>query len=72
MAASDESRISYVTLLIGKEVLAFNGGDGLDDALDRFLSILFQVKRRASGAKPPAKRARTRRPRAGRRGPVRQ
>lgn len=65
MGSNDEGRISYITLLIAKQVLAFNGGEGMDDALDRYLSILFQVKRRASRSKPAGRRPRMQKHRTG-------
>lgn len=65
MSLSDEARVSYVAMLVAKEVLAFNGGADLAEALDRYVSMLFQVKHRAAGPKAAPRRPRTRRSHAG-------
>jgi hypothetical protein len=61
MTGAEENRITYVTQLIGKEVLAYNGGEDLADALDRYLSFLFEMKGQATSAKKAGTRGRSRR-----------
>jgi hypothetical protein len=46
-AGSEEEKLAYATLLIGKETMAYNDKRA-DDSLENLLSFLFQVKERVS------------------------
>lgn len=47
MAGSEETKLSYATLMIGKETIAYNDkSKASDDFLERILSFMFQVKRK--------------------------
>jgi len=48
MAGSEEAKLSYATLMIGKETIAYNDkSKAVNDFLEKLLSFMFQVKRRA-------------------------
>ena len=62
MAATDEAKLAYATLIIGKETIAYNDkSNTADDYLERLLSFYFRVKERiAPGGAVPGKRGRGR------------
>jgi len=62
MALSDEARLAYTTLIIGKQTIAYNDKSGnADDYLERLLSFYFRVKERiAPSVAVPGKRGRGR------------
>jgi len=48
MAGSKEAKLSYATLMIGKETIAYNDkSKTVNDFLEKLLSFTFQVKRKA-------------------------
>jgi hypothetical protein len=48
MTGSEEAKLSYATLMIGKETIAYNDkSKAANDFLEKLLSFTFQVKRRA-------------------------
>lgn len=57
-AGTDEVKLAYITLLIGKEVIAFNDKAGIaDDFLEWLLTFYFRAKDRISPRSPvPGKR----------------
>lgn len=62
MAASDEAKLAYATLIIGKEIIAYNDKSSTaDDFLERLLTFYFRVKERiAPGVAVLGKRGRGR------------
>ena len=48
MAKSDQSKLAYATLMIGKETIAYNPMSA-DDNLEKILSFYFQLKNRLTG-----------------------
>lgn len=48
MTGSEEAKLAYATLMIGKETVAYNDkSKAADDFLEKILSFMFQVKRKA-------------------------
>jgi len=48
MVGSEEAKLSYATIMIGKETIAYNDkSKAVNDFLEKLLSFMFQVKRRA-------------------------
>lgn len=48
MKGPDEAKLAYATIMIGKETIAYNDKSGAaDDFLEKLLSFMFQVKRKA-------------------------
>jgi len=48
MAGSNKTKLAYASLMIGKETIAYNDASKVvDDFLEKLLSFMFQVKRRA-------------------------
>lgn len=57
MAGPEEAKLAYATLIIGKQVIAYNDKSGAaDDYLERLLSFHFRVKERAPRVAFPGKR----------------
>ncbi len=53
MTGSDETKLAYATLMIGKETLAYNDKSGVaDDYLEKMLSFYFILKHRLRGTSP--------------------
>lgn len=62
MTGSDEMKLAYATLMIGKETIAYNDKSGtVDEYLEKILTFYFRLKSRLSGTSPStAKRPRGR------------
>jgi len=53
MAGSDETKLAYATLMIGKETIAYNDKSGVvDEYLEKMLSFYFRLKNRLTGGLP--------------------
>jgi len=49
---SDETKLAYATLMIGKETIANNKYESADDYLEKILSFHFILKNRLTGTSP--------------------
>jgi len=50
MTGSDEMKLAYATLMIGKETIAYNDKSGtVDEYLEKILTFYFRLKSRLSG-----------------------
>lgn len=63
MNGSDDDKLAYITLLIGKETIGFNDQTGIsEDALERLLSYIYKLRKsKIFSATGKAPRGRTRR-----------
>jgi hypothetical protein len=53
MTGSDETKLAYATLMIGKETIAYNDKSGTaDDYLEKILSFYFRLKNKLSRSSP--------------------
>ncbi|MBT9131257.1 MAG: hypothetical protein DDT42_01586 [candidate division WS2 bacterium] len=53
MIGTDEAKLAYATLMIGKETIAYNDKSGAaDDYLEKILSFYFRLKGKLTGASP--------------------
>ncbi len=53
MTGSDETKLAYATLMIGKETISFNDKSGAaDEYLEKILSFYFILKNKLTGASP--------------------
>ena len=53
MSGSEETKLTYAALMIGKETIAFNDKSGAaDDYLEKILSFYFKLKNRLTGTSP--------------------
>ena len=62
---SDETKLAYATLMIGKETIAYNKYESGDDYLEKILSFHFILKSRLTGTSPNLLKKPRGRPRKG-------
>jgi hypothetical protein len=53
MTKSDQTKLAYATLMIGKETIAYNDKSGIaDDYLEKILGFHFELKNKLTGISP--------------------
>ena len=64
MTKSEQVKLAYATLMIGKETIAYNDKSGnVDDYLEKILSFYFELKNRLTGTSPSVEERPRERPR---------
>jgi hypothetical protein len=66
ISKSEETKLAYATLMIGKETIAYNDKSGAaDDYLEKILSFYFRLKNKLTGTSPTTVKKPRGRPRKG-------